>query len=157
MRTSALGMLASLRRTAGERRIASMPIAADYPFLDVLWTMILFFAWVVWIMMMIAILTDVFRRRDVGGWAKAGWCVFLIVLPFLGALIYLVSQHSGIADRNLERAELAQQQWDDRVRRTVAGADGAAAEIERAEQLLAKGTISQMEFEELKAKAIAGR
>lgn len=134
-----------------------MPIAADYPFLDVLWTMILFFAWVVWIMMMVAILMDIFRRRDIGGWTKAAWIVLLILLPFLGALIYLIVEHNGIAERNLERAETAQQQWDERVRRTVAGADGATAEIERAEQLLARGTISQMEFEELKAKAIAGR
>jgi Phospholipase_D-nuclease N-terminal len=134
-----------------------MPIAADYPFLDVLWTMILFFAWVAWLMMLFSILADVFGRRDIGGWAKAGWCVLLILVPFLGVLIYLVAEHQGIADRRIERAEAAQQQWDDRVRRTVAGGDGAAGEIERAEQLLAKGTISQMEFEELKAKAIAGR
>ena len=134
-----------------------MVIAADYPFLDVLWTMILFFAWVVWIVMMVAILADVFRRRDIGGWAKAGWCVFLIVLPFLGVLVYLVAQHDGIAERNEQRAELAQRQWDERVRRSVSGADGAAAEIERAEQLLAKGTISHTEFESLKAKAIAGQ
>ncbi len=62
-----------------------MVFAADYPLLDVFWTMIIFFTWVVWIWMMIAILTDVFRRRDISGWSKAAWTVFLIVLPFLGA------------------------------------------------------------------------
>jgi hypothetical protein len=132
-----------------------MPIAADYPFLDVLWTMIIFFAWVVWIWMMIAILTDVFRRRDIGGWSKAAWCVFLIVLPFVGVLVYLIAEHEGMAQRNFERVEQAQRQFDEHVR-TVAG-DGAAAEIEKAEQLRAKGAISEGEFETLKAKALAAR
>ena len=63
-----------------------MPIAADYPFLDVLWSMIIFFVWVIWIWMMNLILTDVFRRHDLSGWGKAAWTAFLIVLPFLGAL-----------------------------------------------------------------------
>jgi hypothetical protein len=131
-----------------------MVIAADYPFLDVLWTMIIFFAWVVWIWMMIVILGDVFRRRDIGGWAKAGWCVFMIVLPFVGVLVYLVAQHEGIAQRNLERVEEAQRQFDDRVRRAASG-DGATAEIEKAQQLLAHGAITEAEFDTLKAKALA--
>lgn len=136
-------------------------MAADYPFLDVLWTMIIFFAWVVWIWMMVVILTDVFRRRDIGGWKKAAWCVFLIVLPFVGVLAYLIVQHDGIAQRNEERMQAAQQQFDDHVR-AVAQADGdgdgtggAASEIEKAEQLLARGTITQTEFEALKARALA--
>jgi hypothetical protein len=131
-----------------------MVIAADYPFLDVLWTMIIFFAWVVWIWMMVVILMDVFRRRDIGGWAKAAWCIFLIVLPFVGVLAYLIAQHDGLAQRNLERAEGAERQFDERVR-SVGAANGAATEIEKAEQLLARGTITQPEFEALKAKAIA--
>ena len=69
-----------------------MPIAADYPFLNILWTMIIFFAWVIWIWIVIVILADVFRRRDISGWAKAAWIVVLIVLPFLGVLIYTISQ-----------------------------------------------------------------
>ena len=74
-----------------------MPIAADYPFLDVFWSMIIFFVWVIWIWMMIMILTDVFRRHDLSGWGKAAWTVFLIILPFLGALIYLIAKHDGMA------------------------------------------------------------
>ena len=131
-----------------------MVLAADYPFLDVLWTMIIFFAWVVWIWMMILILTDVFRRRDIGGWAKAGWTVFLIVLPFLAALIYLISQHDSMADRSLQRARAQQSQFDSYVQ-SVASDGGAASEIERAKQLLDSGAIDQSEFEALKAKALA--
>jgi hypothetical protein len=134
-----------------------MVIAADYPFLDVLWTMVLFFAWVAWIWMMVVILTDVFRRRDIGGWVKAGWCILLIVVPFLGVLVYLIVNHDGIAERNLERVETSRRQFDERIRSVAAGGDGAAAEIERAEQLLARGTITQAEFDALKSRALAVR
>ena len=135
-----------------------MVIAADYPFLDVLWTMIIFFCWVVWIWMMVVILTDVFRRRDIGGVAKAAWVVFLIVLPFLGVLVYLIAQHDGMAQRQAEQAEAMQKQFDDRVRSVAAsegGGGGAASEIAKAQQLLASGTINQTEFDQLKAKALA--
>ena len=96
-----------------------MVFAADYPLLDVFWTMIIFFTWVVWIWMMIAILTDVFRRRDISGWSKAAWTVFLIVLPFLGALIYLIANHDGMADRNIKQHQARQAEFDDYVK-TVA-------------------------------------
>jgi hypothetical protein len=129
-----------------------MVLAADYPFLDVLWSMLIFFCFVIWIWMMIAILTDVFRRRDIGGWAKAGWCVFLIVLPFLGAFVYLIAHHDDMAQRNLKDVQAYQSQVDDHIR-SVAG--GSAAEIDKAKQLLDSGAISQAEFETLKAKALA--
>jgi Short C-terminal domain/Phospholipase_D-nuclease N-terminal len=131
-----------------------MPIAADYPFLDILWTMIIFFTWVVWIWIMVVILTDVFRRRDLSGWGKAGWTIFLIVLPFLGALIYLIAQHDGMAERSAEQAREQRAQADDYVR-SIAGGGGPAAEIEKAKQLLDSGAISQPEYEAIKAKALA--
>jgi hypothetical protein len=133
-----------------------MVIAADYPFLNILWTMIIFFAWVVWIWTMIIILTDVFRRRDIGGWAKAGWTVFLIVLPFLGVLAYLISQHDKMADRSAEEARGQQAQFDQYVKSVAGnGGGGAAAEIDKAKQLLDSGAITQPEYEALKAKALA--
>ena len=101
-----------------------MPIAADYPFLNILWSMIIFFIWVVWIWMMILILSDVFRRRDLSGWGKAGWMVFVIVLPFLGVLIYLIAQSDGMAQRRAEDAQGQRAQMDDYVR-SVAGNGGA--------------------------------
>ncbi|MBI5104280.1 MAG: SHOCT domain-containing protein [Solirubrobacterales bacterium] len=132
-----------------------MPIAADYPFLDVFWTMILFFTWILWIWMMVMILSDVFRRRDIGGWSKAAWTVFLIIFPFLGALIYLIAQHDGMAERREQDITAAQRDFDERVRAAAASNGGTAAEIEKAEQLLARGTIDQQEFEALKTKALA--
>jgi hypothetical protein len=131
-----------------------MPIAADYPFLNILWTMIIFFTWVVWIWMMVVILTDVFRRRDISGWGKAVWVIFLIVLPFLGALIYLIAQSDGMAERRAQDAQGQRAQMDDYVR-SVAGSGGPAAEIDKAKQLLDSGAINQTEFDALKAKALA--
>src|SRR3954468_1151136 len=102
-------------------------VAADYPFLDIFWSMIIFFAWVVWIWMMIAILGDVFRRRDIGGWAKAAWAVFMIVLPFLGVLVYLIAQHDGMAQRSADAAAASEKQMSEYVK-SVAGQNGAAEE-----------------------------
>ena len=131
-----------------------MVIAADYPFLDVLWTIIIFFAWVAYIWILVVILTDVFSRRDISGWAKAAWTIFMIVLPFLGVLSYLIVQHDGMAERQAERARAQKQQMDDYVK-SVAGGDGAAGEIEKAKKLLDSGAIDQAEFNTLKQKALA--
>jgi hypothetical protein len=132
-----------------------MVLATDYPFLSIFWTMLIFFAWVVWIWMMVVILTDVFSRRDISGWGKAAWCVFMIVLPFIGVLTYLIVQHDGMSQRAAERASAANQEFDARVRQAAASDDGAAGEIAKAAQLRDQGTITESEFDALKAKALA--
>ena len=129
-----------------------MVLAADYPFLDILWTMIIFFAWVIWIWIAITVLADIFRRHDIGGWHKAAWVVFIIVLPFLGVLVYLIAQHDGMQERGMKQAQKQQAQFDDYVRQT---AGGSATEIAKAKELLDAGTISQAEFDAIKAKALA--
>ena len=131
-----------------------MVLAADYPFLDVLWTLLVFFAWVIWFWLLITVLADVFRRHDISGWAKVGWTIFVIVLPFLGVFIYLGTQSKSMAERNQRDAQAAQAQVDDYVR-SVATEGGAAAEIERAKKLLDSGAISQAEFDAIKQKALA--
>ena len=128
-----------------------MPIAADYPFLDILWTLIIFFAWVIWIWIAITVLADVFRRHDIGGWAKAAWVVFVIVIPFLGVLVYLIAQHDGMRERSVKQAESQKQAFDTYVRDA---AGGSAAEIAKAKQLLDEGTITQAEFDAIKTKAL---
>jgi hypothetical protein len=128
-----------------------MPIAADYPFLDVLWTMIIFFCWVIWIWIVITIFADLFRRDDIGGWHKAAWIVFVIILPFLGTLIYLIAQHDGMRQRSLKQVEQQQQALDKYVKDT---AGGSAQQIAQAKELLDAGTITQEEFDKLKAKAL---
>jgi hypothetical protein len=129
-----------------------MLIAADYPFLDVLWTMILFFCWVAWIWIVITVFIDLFRRNDIGGWGKAGWVVFVIVLPFLGVLVYLIAQHDGMRERSVKEATEQKQAFDQYVRET---AGGSATEIAKAKELLDAGTITQEEFDALKAKALS--
>jgi hypothetical protein len=129
-------------------------IGADYPFLDVLWTMLVIFAWVIWFWLLITVFADLFRRRDISGWGKAGWIIFVIILPYLGVLIYLIAQHQGMTDRNLEQSQAAQSQFDAYVK-DVAATSGPSAEIEKAKQLLDSGAISQAEFDSLKAKALS--
>jgi hypothetical protein len=123
-------------------------LAADYPFLDVLWTLLIFFLWVIWFWLLITVFVDVFRRRDIGGGAKVLWCIFVIILPFVGVFIYLLTQHDSMAERQTQQVT-AQEQYI----REVAG--GSAAEIEKAKQLLDNGTITQAEFDQIKTKALA--
>ena len=132
-----------------------MVIAADYPFMNVLWSMIIFFAWVAWIWILIMILTDVFRRHDIGGWTKALWTIFLVVIPFLGVLVYLVAQHDGMAERQQKDVQAQQAQFDSYVRQAAGTGGGPASEIEKAKALLDSGAITQSEFDTLKAKAVA--
>jgi len=131
-------------------------VASDYPFLDVFWTMIIFFLWVIWIWFLIAILSDVFRRHDIGGGSKALWCFFIIFLPVVGALSYLIVNGQGMAQRNVSEAQAQRAQMDDYVRSVATTGGGAAGEIEKAKQLLDSGAISADEYASLKAKALAG-
>jgi hypothetical protein len=128
-------------------------LAADYPFLDVLWTMFVFFAFIIWIWLLITCFADIFRRRDTSGFSKALWIIFLIVAPYFGVLIYLIANHDGMADRNIAQAQKQQEQMDAYVK-SVAGSGGAAAEIEKAKGLLDSGAITQAEFDAIKAKAL---
>jgi hypothetical protein len=127
-------------------------LAADYPFLDVVWTMFIFFAWVIWFWLLITVFADVFRRHDIGGGMKVLWIIFVILVPFLGVFIYLMAEHKGMAERSTKQVQAAQQQQEAYIRE-VAG--GGAAEIERAKGLLDSGAITQAEYDAIKAKALA--
>ena len=127
-------------------------LAADYPFLDILWTMFIFFLFIIWIWILITVFADIFRRKDIGGGTKALWIVFVILLPYLGVLVYLIANHDGMADRNIQQVQ-KQQEATDAYIKSVAG--GAAAEIEKAKGLLDSGAITQAEFDSIKAKALA--
>jgi hypothetical protein len=131
-----------------------MLFAADYPFLDILWTMIIFFAWVAWIWTLIIIVGDLFRRHDCSGFKKAIWLLFLIVVPFLGVLVYLIANAGGMAERSAEQTRVAQAQFTDYVQ-SVASNGGSASEIDKAKRLLDDGAITPAEFDQLKAKALA--
>ncbi len=128
--------------------------ASSYPFLNILWSTLIFFAWVIFIWIAITVLIDVFRRRDISGWGKAAWVIFVVILPWIGVLVYLIANHDGMAERSTKEAQASQAQFDDYVRQT-ASSGGAASEIEKAKQLLDNGTITQAEFDAIKAKALA--
>jgi hypothetical protein len=128
-------------------------VAADYPFLDVMWTMIVFFLWIAWFWVLIGIIGDIFRRHDIGGWAKAAWILFVVILPLLGVLVYLGVNGAGMGERTARESQAARAQMDDYVR-SVAAPTGPAAEIEKAKELLDRGAIDADEYAELKRKAL---
>ena len=130
-----------------------MAIAASYPFLDVLWTMFVFFAFFIWIWLLFTVFADLFRRHDTSGWTKAAWIVFIIILPYLGVLVYIIAEHKGMADRSVQQAQQAQAQFDDYVQ-SVASQGDPASQIANAKKLLDTGAITQAEFDQLKAKAL---
>jgi Phospholipase_D-nuclease N-terminal/Short C-terminal domain len=131
-----------------------MFFAADYPLLDIIWTMLVFFGWVIWFWLLITVFGDLFSRHDISGWGKAGWMVLVVVLPYLGVFIYLIAQGKQMAERRAQRSQAARADFDEYVK-TVAAPGGAAAEIEKAKQLLDTGAITQQEFDAIKAKALA--
>jgi Short C-terminal domain/Phospholipase_D-nuclease N-terminal len=146
-------MIAPATRLA-TKETHDMVIAADYPFLDILWTMLVFFGWVIWFWLLIVVFGDLFSRHDISGWGKAGWIVLVVVLPYLGVFIYLIAQGAHMAERKAQQSQAARAEFDDYVK-TVAAPGGAAAEIEKAKQLLDSGAITQAEFDAIKAKALA--
>ena len=123
-------------------------------FWQVIWTMFIFFLWVLWIYLLIIVFMDVFRNRDSSGFAKAGWCIFVILLPFLGVFVYFIAEGRGMAERNMQRAQGQQAQMDSYVR-SVASPGDPAEQIAKGKQLLDSGAITQAEFDQLKAKALA--
>lgn len=127
---------------------------SDYPFLDVMWTMAVFFAWVIWFWLLIMMLIDVFRRRDLSGWAKAGWTILVVVLPYLGVLIYLITQSKGMAERRVAESRAAEAQFNEHIRSVTLAGSGPADEITKAKHLLDSGDISSQEYEALKQQAL---
>ena len=132
-----------------------MALAYDYPFLGIFWSMLVFFAWVAWFILLFRVIADIFTRRDIGGGKKVVWIIFVIVVPFLGVFAYLIANNEGMTQRSIEKAEAQQRAMDDYVRSTAGGAGGAAAEIDKAKQLLDSGAITQAEFDAIKQKALA--
>ena len=127
---------------------------AAYTFGDVMWSMFVFFAWILFFWMLFVVFGDLFSRHDISGWAKAGWCVFVIVLPFLGIFVYLIAEGRSMGERAQARAQSDKAQMDDYVRSVAAGAS-PTEEIAKGKQLLDSGAITQAEFDQLKGKALA--
>lgn len=131
-----------------------MIVAADYPFLDILGTMLVFFGFVLWFWLLIRVFADVFRRHDISGWGKFAWSLFVLVVPLLGVLVYLIAQGSEMGQRDVEQARAQQAQFDAYVR-DAAAKGGSTSEIAKAKELLDAGAISPAEYEQLKQKALS--
>ena len=123
-------------------------------FWQVVWTMFIFFLWVIWIWLLILVFMDIFRNHRSSGWAKAGWCIFVILLPFLGVFVYLIAESKGMAERKQQDMRAAQADFDAQVR-AAAGQSDPASQIANAKKLLGAGAITQAEFDQLKQKALA--
>ena len=130
-------------------------LASDYPFLDVFWTILIFFVWIAWFMLLFRVFGDLFRRSDIGGGSKVLWTIFVILVPFLGVFIYLIVNSNGMAERTDQQVQAQEAQMADYVKSVAGSGGGAAAEIEKAKGLLDTGAISQTEFDAIKAKALA--
>lgn len=135
-----------------------MTVLADssYPLMNAFWTMIVFFAWVIWIMLLFRVFADLFTRSDISGWGKAGWTAFVLVLPFIGVLVYLVAQGGAMARRQAEQQQASRAEFDSYVRSVAASSTQATDEIGRAKKLLDSGAITSDEYEKIKQKALAG-
>ena len=128
-------------------------VLANYNFASFLWDVLVIFAFVIWFWLLITVFGDLFSRHDIGGWGKAGWIVLVIILPYLGVFIYLIANSHGMGERAQARAQAQQAQMDDYVR-SVASTD-SADQIAKGKELLDSGAITQAEFDQLKAQALA--
>jgi len=131
-----------------------MILATSYPFLEVLWTILIFIGLVIWLYLLFVVFADIFRRHDESGWTKVLWIIFIIVLPFLGVFVYLIAEHAGMTERAIKQQEAAKSQMDQYVQSVAAKTD-PAEQIAKAKGLLDSGTITQAEFDSIKQKALA--
>ena len=128
-------------------------LATNWTFGQLMWSFLVFFAWILFFWMLFVVLADIFRRHDIGGWAKTGWIIFVVLLPFLGIFVYLISNSKGMAERNTREVQTAQADMDAYVKSVASSAD-PAAQIKQGKELLDSGAITQTEFEQLKASAL---
>jgi Phospholipase_D-nuclease N-terminal/Short C-terminal domain len=133
-----------------------MTLAADssYPLLNLMWTFFIFFGLVVYFWLLITVFADLFRRHDMGGWAKTGWIVLVFVVPLIGALVYLIAHGRSMGDRAAHEAEQSKQNTDAYIRSVAAPGYRGIDEISHGKELLDQGAISQEEFDQLKRRVL---
>ncbi|MER5734862.1 MULTISPECIES: SHOCT domain-containing protein [unclassified Streptomyces] len=131
-----------------------MYLAYDYPLLSVFWSMLWFFLWILWFILLFRIIMDIFRDHEMNGWAKAGWLAFVILLPFLGVLVYVIARGKDMGRREIAQARAQQRDFDAYIRETASGAarPNSVDELARLSELRSRGDITEEEF--LRAKAL---
>jgi hypothetical protein len=131
-----------------------MVLAYDYPLLSLFFTILFFMLWVVWLMLLFRTIADVFRSDDMGGFSKAMWLLFVIVLPYLGVFVYLIARGDGMGQRDVARIQAQEAGFRDYVQSVAGSSGGVSAELERLAALKDKGVISEAEFAQQKAKLL---
>jgi len=127
---------------------------SSYPLLNAFWTMLWFFLWILWFFLLFRIILDIFRSKDLGGWGKAGWLIFVIILPFLGVFVYLIARGRGMSDRDVQDAQARDQAMRAYVR-DAAQESSPADELAKLADLRERGVISDAEFQQSKAKVLS--
>jgi hypothetical protein len=130
-------------------------LAYDYPLLGLFWTMLWVFLWVAWLMLLFRVIVDIFRSRDMGGWAKALWAIFVVVVPFLGVFVYLIARGRQMTERDIEDAKKQEVAFRSYVQDAAGSRGSTAEELSKLADLRAKGVITDVEFEQQKAKVLA--
>ncbi|MFD4913862.1 SHOCT domain-containing protein [Streptomyces virginiae] len=126
----------------------------DYPLLNIFWTMLYLFLWIMWFFLLFKIITDIFRDHSLGGWGKAGWLIFVILLPFLGVFVYLIARGKSMGERDIKQVQENEAAFRSYVQKTAASGSGAD-ELHKLSALKDKGDITQEEFDRAKAKLLA--
>lgn len=128
----------------------------DYPLLGVFWTMMFWFLWVAWIVLLVRVIGDIFRNRDMGGLAKGLWTLFVVVLPWFGVLLYLIAHGGSMRDRDIEQVQAQDDAFRSYVQEAAGSAPkGSADEIGKLATLRAQGVLSDTEFDQQKARLLA--
>jgi type VI protein secretion system component VasK len=130
-------------------------LAYDYPLLGLFWTMMFWFLWIAWIVLLIRVIGDIFRSRDMGGGAKALWAIFVIVIPWLGVLVYLIARGHKMSEHDVAHAQAQEAQFRSHVQDVAATNGGTADELAKLADLEAQGVITEAEFTAQKAKILA--
>ncbi len=125
------------------------------PLLDVFWTMLWFFCFFIWIMLLIRVFADIFRSHDLSGWGKAGWTIFVLFLPLLGVLVYVIARGGSMQKRQMEEAVDARRQMDEYIRQTASTSSSSVDELAKLAKLHDAGTINDAEYEQAKSKLLA--
>jgi hypothetical protein len=134
---------------------APLGAAQDYPLLNLFWTMLWLFIWILWIFLLVRIILDIFRSDDLGGWSKALWVIFIIILPFIGVLVYLIARGSGMQKRDVRDARAADQEMRSYIRSAAATPASPAEELSKLASLRDQGVLTEAEFDAQKAKLLA--
>ena len=131
-----------------------MIVGYDYPLLGFFWSVLIIFLWVAWIFLLFRVFADIFRNHQMGGFAKAVWCIFVIIVPFLGVLIYMIVHGGDMAKRDIQQAQLQQEAFNQYVRETAATGTSSADELSKLAALKTQGVITDAEFAAQKAKLL---